>query len=93
MPSSIIHRTFHTPGLTGQLNFKSNLGNVISHLSLGLDYAWQSLDEYKHPNLGNAVEGPELLADQEMTQQSVGLFLLERLELSPQWGGLWSNSF
>lgn len=86
MPSSIIHRTFHTPGLTGQLNFKSNLGNVISHLSLGLDYAWQSLDEYKHPNLGNAVEGPELLADQEMTQQSVGLFLLERLELSPQWG-------
>lgn len=86
VPSSIIHRTFHTPGLTGQLNFKSNLGNVISHLSLGLNYAWQSLDEYKHPNLGNAVEGPELLADQEMTQQSVGLFLLERLELSPQWG-------
>ncbi len=54
-------------------------------LSIGTDLAWQSLDEFKHPNLGNAVEGPERLSDQTMSQMGAGVFLLDRIEFSPEW--------
>ncbi|MCX8160280.1 MAG: TonB-dependent receptor [Candidatus Saccharicenans sp.] len=86
VPSSVIHRQFDTPGLTLQLNHRAGQGTLKNYLSLGLDYAYQAIDEFKHPNLGGAVEGPEFLADQNMYQDAVGVFLLDRVELGRFWG-------
>jgi iron complex outermembrane receptor protein len=86
VPASVIHREFETPGLTWQLNHRSGKGSMKNHLSLGFDYAYQAIDEFKHPNLGGAKEGPEFQAKQNMYQGAIGLFLLDRIELGPQWG-------
>jgi iron complex outermembrane receptor protein len=86
VPSSVIHRDFDLPGFTFQINHKTVWGRFTNHLSTGIDYAWQSFDEIKHPNLGDAVEGPELLSDQTTTQSGAGVFVLERLEIGPHWG-------
>ena len=86
VPSSVIHRDLDTPGLTFQVNHKAGQGRIKNHLSAGVDFAWQAIDEFKHPNLGDAVEGPDLLSNQKLTQAGAGVFLLDRLELSPQWG-------
>ncbi len=86
VPSSVIHRGYDTPGLSLQVNHRAGEGWLKNHLSAGVDLSWQTIDEYKHPNLGQAVEGPGLLSDQAMSQTGAGVFLLERLELGPQWG-------
>ena len=86
VPSSVIHRDLDTPGVTLQVNHKAGEGSVKNYLSAGVDYAWQAIDEFKHPNLGDAVEGTEFLSDQRMTQTGAGAFLLDRIELSPNWG-------
>jgi iron complex outermembrane receptor protein len=86
VPSSIIHRGYDTPGFSLQVNHRAGEGWLKNYLSVGVDLSWQTIDEYKHPNLGDAVEGSELLSDQAMSQTGAGMFLLERLELGPQWG-------
>jgi iron complex outermembrane receptor protein len=86
VPSSVIHRDFDLPGFTFQINHKAAWGQFKNHLSAGVDYAWQSFDELKHPNLGDAVEGPEILSNQTMNQTGAGVFVLDRLEIGPYWG-------
>lgn len=86
VPSSVIHRGLDTPGLTLQLNHRAGQGKLKNYFSLGLDYSYQAIDEFKHPNLGEAVEGPAFLSDQNMYQNAVGIFLLDRVELGPFWG-------
>jgi iron complex outermembrane receptor protein len=86
VPSTVIHRDFDTPGLTLQVNHTSAWGRFVNHLSAGADYAWQAIDETKRPNLGGAVEGPDLVADQTMTQTGAGVFVHDRLELGRAWG-------
>jgi len=86
VPSSVIHRDLDTPGFTFQVNHKAGEGRTKNYLSAGVDLAWQTIDEFKHPNLGDAVEGPGFLSDQTMSQTGAGVFLLDRLELSPEWG-------
>jgi iron complex outermembrane receptor protein len=86
VPSSVIHRDLDTPGFTFQVNHKAGEGRIKNYLSAGVDYAWQAINETKHPNLGGAVEGPGFLSDQTMSQTGAGVFVLDRLELSPQWG-------
>jgi iron complex outermembrane receptor protein len=93
VPSSVIHRAFDLPGFTVQLNHKTAWGDFTNHLSAGVDYSWQSFDEIKHPNLGDAVEGPELLSDQTTTQSGVGVFVLDRLEIGPYWGVMASGRY
>jgi len=86
VPSSVIHRGFDTPGLMAQVNHRTAWGRLTNHLSAGVDYAWQAIDETKLPNLGGAVEGANLLADQTLTQTGAGVFVLDRLEIGPRWG-------
>ncbi len=86
VPSSVDHRFYRIPGLIFQYSLKSNVGPFISHLSLGAEFQWQRIHEYRHPNLGSAVEGPELLSDQIIHQQNLGLYFIERLELGRNWG-------
>ncbi len=86
VPSSVIHRDFDTPGLMAQVNHRIGWGRFTNHLSAGLDYTWQDIDETKYPNLGGAVEGTDLLSDQTLTQTGAGIFVLDRLEIGPCWG-------
>jgi outer membrane receptor for Fe3+-dicitrate len=86
VPSTVIHRDLDTPGLMTQLNHRAAWGRFTNHLSAGLDYAWQAIDETKYPNLGGAVEGPDLVADQTLSQTGAGVFVLDRLEIGPHWG-------
>jgi iron complex outermembrane receptor protein len=86
VPSSLIHRAYDTPGFSLQVNHHAGEGWLKNHLSVGVDLGWQTIDEYKHPNLGDAVEGPEMLSDQTMSQSGAGVFVLDRVELGPQWG-------
>ena len=86
VPSSLIHRAYDTPGFTLQVNHASGEAWLKNHLSVGLDLGWQTIDEYKKANLGNAVEGSDKISDQTMSQSGMGVFVLERLELGPQWG-------
>jgi iron complex outermembrane receptor protein len=86
VPSSLIHRSYDTPGISLQLNHRAGQGWLKNRLSLGADLGRQTIDEYKHPNLGNAVEGPEILSDQTLSQSGAGVFVLDRVELGPRWG-------
>ncbi|HSA95264.1 MAG TPA: TonB-dependent receptor, partial [Acidobacteriota bacterium] len=86
VPSTVIHRDLETPGLMAQLNHQAAWGRLTNFLTAGADYAWQSIDETKYPNLGGAVEGPGPVADQTMTQTGAGAFVLDRLEIGPHWG-------
>jgi iron complex outermembrane receptor protein len=85
VPSTVIHRRYNTPGLLSQVNYQTSWGRITNYVTVGFDYAWQSIDETKHPNLGGAVEGPDLVADQTFTQNGAGAFVLDRLR-SGQWG-------
>jgi len=86
VPSSLIHRGYDTPSFSLQVNHTAGEDRFKNHLSVGADFGWQTIDEFKHPNLGNAVEGPGLLSDQTMSQGAAGVFVLERVELGPRWG-------
>ena len=90
VPSSVIHRGYDTPGLSAQFNHTAGEGGLKNHLSVGADLGWQTIEALLHPNLGDAVEGTAVLADQTMTQSSAGLFLLDRVELGPRWGAFLS---
>ena len=85
VPSSVQHRTYNTPGAILQYSVHSAWGARVNHLTLGTDLDWQGIDDYKHPNLGLAAEGPDLLSDQYIHQTSVGWYALDRLEFSPKW--------
>ena len=86
VPSSLIHRDYGTPGFSLQVNHHAVKGWLKNHMSVGADFSWQTIDEYKHPNLGNAVEGSDFQSDQTMSQSGAGLFVLDRVELGPRWG-------
>jgi len=86
VPSSVIHRDYDTPGASLQLNHTAGGEAVKNHLSVGADFGGQTIDALLHPNLGDAVEGTDVLADQTMTQSAAGIFLLDRVELGPSWG-------
>jgi iron complex outermembrane receptor protein len=86
VPSSVQHRTLWSPGGTVQYTIGRRTGAVRHHLSVGSDLQWQGIDEYRHPNLGDAAEGPELLSDQAIHQTGVGVFAIDRLEVGARWG-------
>ncbi len=86
VPSAVDHRDYDLPGFRVQLNHNAGDGWLKNHLSVGTDASWQTFSEIKHPNIGGAVETPELLADQDVTQTGVGVFVIDRVELGPAWG-------
>ena len=88
VPSSVQHRTYNTPGGTVQYTMDMKLEPFTNHLSLGADFNRQTIAEYRTANLGNAVEGPDRLTDQSITQSSVGVYLLDRLEFTPKFSAM-----
>ena len=88
VPSSVQHRSLTGPGATLQVSHHTGTGRVGHTLGAGTDVQWQTIDEYRHPNLGKAREGPEKLSDQTIDQSGMGLFLFDRVELGEAWGGM-----
>jgi iron complex outermembrane receptor protein len=85
VPSSVDHRDYDSPGGFIQYKLDTPAGTMKNHLSLGADLDLQTFNEYRRPNLGRAQEGPEILSDQDVHQRGTGVYLLDQLELSPQW--------
>lgn len=85
VPSSVDHRTLGAPGGSLQYDVEWGKGRVKHRFSAGVDLDSQFIDEHRHPNLGNAVEGADLLANQSITQTRVAGYASERLALGPRW--------
>ncbi|MCX6601653.1 MAG: TonB-dependent receptor [bacterium] len=89
VPSAVQHRTLTSPGGTVQYNLHLGSGQLKNHLGCGLDYGRQTIAEYRLKNMGGANED-SLLSNQRIIQNGVGAFLIDRLELTPQWNMLFS---
>jgi len=88
VPSSVQHRAILSPGGTVQYTIRRPTGTLWHHVSVGTDVQCQEIDEYRHPNLGGAEEGPELLSDQTLTQSGIGLFAVDRIAIDDRWGAM-----
>lgn len=93
VPSSVEHRTMNAPGGSVQYAGDRGTGRTRYHFSAGLDLDGQFVHDLRHPNMGNAVETPEFLADQWITQSRVGGYATGWLTLGPQWTLLGSVRF
>jgi iron complex outermembrane recepter protein len=88
VPSTVQHRTMTSPGATLQYTTARATGALRHHVSVGSDVQWQTIDEYRLPNLGGAVEGSVRVSDQTLRQSGVGVFALDRIELGGPWGAM-----
>ncbi len=85
VPSSIDHRTYVDFGGYLQYTVRARLAGLTDEVSLGTDLGWQHIDDFRNPNLGQGVEGPVRLSDDTIHQGGTGVFVLNRLQLSPSW--------
>ena len=85
VPSTIQNRDYLAPGLMVQFATSHPMGSVTNHVTMGTDIDWQGIDDVKHPNMGAAVPGTAKVADQRITQRSIGVYLLDRLELGSRF--------
>ncbi len=88
VPSSVQHRRLTAPGGLLQYSLQLSQGSLRHHLSAGVDLGSQDIYDFRHPNLGGAVEGPALVADQDIGQRQYGLYAMDRIEFSPNWSAL-----
>ena len=86
VPSSLQYRTYRTPGGTVQYNLHLPFGWVQNHLSVGVDFGYQSILDHSRANLGGASAGPDLLSKETISQTGVGALLFDRVGLrGSQW--------
>ncbi len=85
VPSSVQHRDYQSPGGFLQYSVRGLVGSLKNVISIGTDLDFQSINDYRRPNLGGAAEGATILSDQNIFQRGEGFYLLDRLELSPEW--------
>jgi iron complex outermembrane recepter protein len=85
VPSSVDRRTYDSPGGYLQYSWTTAMGSLRNQLQLGADLDAQRIDDTKRPNQGAGIEGPVVVADQNIDQRGVAFNLLDRVELSPQW--------
>lgn len=85
VPSSVEHRDLTAPG--GSIQYEMNWGHdqVKNRFGTGLDLDGQWVDDLRHPNIGNAIETPELLANQSITQKRIGAYWTDQLTLGSRW--------
>jgi iron complex outermembrane recepter protein len=88
VPSSVQHRGMNAPGASLQYKGRFGSGRWRSTLSAGTDLDGQTIDEYRRPNLGDAVEGDTIVSDQTADQGRVGLFAMARVEAGSRWAFL-----
>jgi iron complex outermembrane recepter protein len=85
VPSSVDHATYTNPGAMFQWNLMTGKGHVRNHAAAGIDASWQTIDEYAHPNMGGAVEGPALLSDETIHQGGGGVYVMDKVSLGSAW--------
>jgi iron complex outermembrane receptor protein len=88
VPSTVQHRTYDTPGALLQYTVRGEALGVRHHFTLGTDLSWQDIADTKRPNLGHAVEGSEIVADQAITQRGTAFWAMDRVELGGPWTGV-----
>ena len=93
VPSSVIHRTLISPG--GSLLYTFHYGKkmVKNHFSIGGDFQYQSVDEYRLPNLGGGIEGTGLQSDETYKQTGSGIFAIDRIDIGRQWSVMLSARY
>jgi iron complex outermembrane recepter protein len=85
VPSAVDHRTYDTPGGLVQYTLHGAIAGLRNEFSAGTDLDWQVIGQYKRNNTGGGNEGLVVLADQKITQDSWGLWALDRLEVAADW--------
>jgi iron complex outermembrane receptor protein len=85
VPSSVIHRDLQPFEGSTQYNINSHGTKIKNYFGFGVDAGGQNVDNWARPNLGNAVEGATLLADDSIAQTHLGLYAMDRLSLNDKW--------
>jgi iron complex outermembrane recepter protein len=101
--SAVQYREFMTPGASVQYNLNSGSEKLKNHLSTGVDFQFQRINEYKTQNIKDTtrtenigdisyhvIEGNTLLANQTIDQNSFGLFAVDKLEFGPRLNSVFS---
>lgn len=88
VPSTVQHRTYDTPGGLVQYSIRFGGGKVRNYVSVGVDYDYQTIHDTRNPNLGGAQEGPVVVADQDIRQSGLGVYLLDRIDFGSHWGAV-----
>jgi iron complex outermembrane receptor protein len=84
VPSSVLHRSLRPFEGSFQYNLTSG-SKVKNYLGMGIDAGGQTIGGTAYPNLGNAVQGTELLANDTTTQTHFAIYGLDRLTLTDKW--------
>jgi len=85
VPSTVQHRDYLSPGVMVQFATSHPLGRFTNHVTFGTDIDWQGIDDVKFDNMGGGTPGNKEVIDQRITQRSVGVYVLDRLELGSRW--------
>lgn len=88
VPSTVQRRDYDSPGAYLQYTLHAATGSVRHHLTAGVDFDYQSIDDGRRPNLGGGREGPTVVVDQTIRQSGLGLFAVDRLDLGGAWGAM-----
>jgi iron complex outermembrane recepter protein len=85
------YRNYSVPGLNAQYNLHLGKEKVKNNISAGVDFKWQNISMYKLQSASDPgrvesidetnIETDSLLANQLIYQQSIGAFLLYKLEI------------
>ena len=83
------HRTITNPGGTLQYVLNTNGKNTTfkNSVSAGVDFQGQTIDEYGQLN-DHSLEVSGRLFDQQYKQTGLGLFVIDKVNLSEQWGAM-----
>ncbi len=85
VPSSVEHRSMIAPGGSAQYHFDQGKGAIKNYFSAGVDLDRQSIDDWRHDNLGGAVEDATFLANESITQSRVATYAMDRIGFGSQW--------
>ena len=86
VPSSLQDRNYYSPGGSAQYNLHLGWGFLRNHFSAGGDVDFQWIGDKRHPNLGAGVAGSDLQSDQRISQNGLGVFALDRMEIGHDFG-------
>ena len=91
-PRELQRRGYQTPGVSAQYDWDLGTGRVTNHVSVGTDLAWQFINELRFDNPGAATQD-SLLANANIFQLGVGVFGIDRIELTRAWTLMLSGRF
>ena len=81
------HRTISTPGANIQYTFRYGKTDdaLRNTFNVGTDLRWQTVDEHRVANF-HAVEGDSLLSKEQIRQNGLGIYALDKVDIGKDWG-------